>query len=147
MTKQAILLVDDDEDYVHIVERAVQRENLAVTVQVARNGSEALAMLGIGNGRTVDTDSLAAVFLDVNMPGIDGFEVLRRVRSDARLMHLPVVVVSSSSRPRDVARCYDLGANSYLVKQYDPAGPGRYVATAMRYWLELNRPPNPGMVG
>lgn len=147
MTRQTILIVDDDEDYVHIAERAVRREQLAVEVQIARSGPEALARLGIDPYAERGADAPAAVFLDLNLPGLDGLEVLRRVRADARLARLPVVIISSSGRPRDVSRSYDLGANSYVMKQFDPGGPGRYIVNAMRYWVELNRPPEPGAHG
>jgi CheY-like chemotaxis protein len=72
------------------------------------------------------------------MPQIDGFEVLKRLRSVRRTHAIPVVVVSSSDRPEDVRRSYDLGANSYLVKQFDDREPGGWLADAARYWLELN---------
>lgn len=140
MTKQTILLVDDDEDYVHIAERAIKRENLSVNVQVARSGLEALEKLGVDAEDVTEPEPIAAVFLDLNLPGVDGLEVLRRVRADARLARVPVVIISSSSRARDVSRSYDLGANSFVVKRFDPSGPGRYIARAMRYWIELNRP-------
>jgi two-component system response regulator len=139
IARQRILLVDDDDDYVQIVGRAVEREHLPVEVAVARNGVDALHQLGIFSApEPADIQPPVAVFLDLDLPGVDGLEVLRLVRADARLARLPVVMISSSSRARDVERSYDLGANSYLLKQYDPAGPGRYIARAMRYWLELN---------
>ena len=72
------------------------------------------------------------------MPGVGGWELLRRIRADEQLRRVPVVILSSSSRVEDVRRSYDLGANSYVVKSYDPAGPGCYLARAARYWLELN---------
>jgi two-component system response regulator len=145
---RTILLVDDDEDYLDIAQRAIEREHLGADVNVARSGPEALEKLGLGPGRaasqaTAPTNELAALFVDLNLPGVDGWEVLRRVRADARLHRLPVVVVSSSSRPEDVTRSYDLGANSYVVKQFDASGPGRYLARAMRYWLDLNRAAGP----
>jgi len=68
--------------------------------------------------------------------------VHRRVMSEAERMRtagLPVVVVSSSDRPEDIQRCYALGANSYLLKRFDPRGPGTYLAEAARYWIEMNQ--------
>ncbi len=141
MIPHSILIVDDDKDFVQIAERAVRLEHLDVEVQVARDGKEALARLGIGEEESVERSTPAAVFLDLNLPGIEGLEVLRRVRADERLSCLPVVIVSSSARGRDISRSYALGANSYVVKRFDSTGPGRYIARAMRYWLELNRPP------
>jgi CheY-like chemotaxis protein len=139
MLPPAILLVDDDQDYLEIATRALRQERLEVEVHVARAGAEALSILGIAGAPAPTAPlNLVAAFVDLDMPGLDGWEVLRRVRADERLRRLPVVIVSSSSRPEDIRRSYDLGANSYVVKQYDPAGPGRHVARAMRYWLELN---------
>ena len=139
MTK-TILLVDDDEDYLTVAERAVQQDGLAATVIVARSGTEALERLGIQTmPSTQPRQEFAALFVDLNLPGVDGWEVLRRVRADTRLRRIPVVIVSSSARAEDVARCYDLGANSYVVKRFDASGPGRYLVRAMHYWLDLNR--------
>jgi two-component system response regulator len=141
MAIRAILLVDDDEDFLDIAKRAIEHEQLGATVSVARSGFEALNKLGLTSGETAGpAKEFAALFVDLNLPGVDGWEVLRRVRADTQLHRLPVVVVSSSAQAGDVGRSYDLGANSYVVKQYDPSGPGRYLARAMRYWLELNRP-------
>lgn len=141
---RTILLVDDDDDYLAIVKRAIQNEHLAADVIVARSGTEALERLGLLSGRAASPDKeFAVLFVDLNLPGVDGSEVLRRVRADERLRRLPVVIVSSSSRAEDVTRCYDLGANSYVVKRFDSSGPGRYVARAMNYWLDLNRAPGP----
>ena len=138
MLPPAILLVDDDEDYLEIATRALRKDHLEAEVHVARAGAEALRILGLQGAPAAPPPNLVAAFVDLNMPGLDGWEVLRRVRADARLCRLPVVILSSSSRPEDIRRSYDLGANSYVVKQYDPTGPGRHLARAMRYWLELN---------
>ena len=140
MARRTILLVDDDPDYVDIVERAVEHEQLQANVTVARSGPEALEKLGLTKSKTDGArPEYAAWFVDLNLPGLDGWEVLRRVRADVELRQLPVIVVSSSARITDVNRSYDLGANSYVVKRYDPRGPGRYLAQAMQYWLDLNR--------
>ena len=73
------------------------------------------------------------------MPRVDGWDVLRRIRASPRTACLPVVVVSSSDRPDDIQRCDALGANSYLLKRFDPRGPGADVAEAARYWIEMNQ--------
>jgi CheY-like chemotaxis protein len=140
-----ILIVDDDPDDVDIALRAIRRATglVGVDVAVANDGLEALAKLGVdGKGgppaRQVDP---LVVFLDLKMPRVDGWEVLRRLRSDAATKDLPIVVVSWSARREDVERSYALGANSFLVKRATPNDPGRYFADAVRYWVELNRSP------
>jgi len=137
-----ILLVDDDDDYLFVALRAIERTGLRAEVRVARSSAEALALLGLGPGAPASgpPSRIAVVMLDLRMPGADGLEVLRRMQESGRTRTIPVVVVSSSDRPDDVRQSYELGANSYVVKRY-VAPPGAYVAEAARYWVELNETP------
>jgi two-component system response regulator len=141
VTPPVLLLIEDDRDYVDVIVRALRKAGLGVEFRVARDGQEALDALGLdaprnGNG---DGDLPRVVFLDLKMPRVDGWEVLRRMRASPRTASLPVVVVSSSDRPEDIQRCYALGANSYLLKRFDPRGPGADLAEAARYWIEMNQ--------
>lgn len=137
----AILLVEDDRNEVDVALRAFARAGLDVNVEVATDGLQALSVLGL----EPDDGHLPllpdVIFLDLRMPRLDGWEVLRRVREDPRTTDLPVVVISSSDRAEDVRRSYALGANSFLVKRFDPRSPGQYFAEAAQYWVELNRRP------
>jgi DNA-binding response OmpR family regulator len=102
-----ILIVEDDEDVVNLTTRWLERAGY--TVEHAPDGEGALELLGY--------DPLPAlVLLDVMLPKIDGFELLRRIRADPRTKMLPVVMVTSFSRDRDAAHGRELGANDYLVK-------------------------------
>ncbi|HET7363941.1 MAG TPA: response regulator [Burkholderiales bacterium] len=102
-----ILIVEDDEDLVRLSTHWLEREGYKV--EHAADGGAALKLLG--------RDPLPAlVLLDVMLPKIDGFEVLRRIRADRRTKTLPVVMVTSFSRDRDAARGRELGANDYIVK-------------------------------
>jgi len=88
---------------------------------VAEDGQEALDYL-FGNGQYAgrDVSNLPAlVLLDLKLPRVDGLEVLRQIRSDARTSRLPVVILTTSKEEQDVARSYDLGANSYIRKPVD----------------------------
>jgi len=139
--KPLVLLVDDDEDFLHIARRALKRDPVEAEVRLLPGGTEALSELGL-DGPAAEAgppDNLVALFVDLDMPLVNGWEVLERVRSDARTRKIPVVVVSSSTRTDDVNRSYELGANSYVVKHIDPEGPGRYLTRAIRYWVEVNR--------
>ena len=78
------------------------------------------------------------ILLDLRMPRVDGRAVLRALRADKRTRSIPIVVVSSSDNADDVQDCYQLGANSYVVKRFDPVRPGEYLVDAARYWLEHN---------
>jgi two-component system response regulator len=137
-----LLLVDDDSDDVSIALRAIGRAGLPVQVRTLRNGREALEALHLcgadGGGEPLRPQ---VVFLDLRMPQVDGFEVLRRMRRAERTRDIPVVVISSSQRTEDVRRSYELGANSYLVKRFDPREPGAWLAEAARYWTQLNQHP------
>jgi CheY-like chemotaxis protein len=145
-----ILLVDDNGEDLAIALRALRRTNLPVEVRTARDGTEALRALQVDGGlldNAAPSEALhpLVIFLDVKMPRIDGFEVLRALRRSAHTRSIPVVMVSTSARADDVRRAYELGANSYLVKRFDAAGqPGEFIAQAARYWIELNFVPQAG---
>lgn len=137
-----LLLVDDDADDVMIALRAIGRALLPVQVQTLRNGREALEALHLcGSGTGDEPLQPDVIFLDLRMPQVDGFEVLERLRQARHTRMTPVVIISSSERPEDVRRSYELGANSYLVKRFDPRGPGAWLAEAARYWIQLNQTP------
>jgi CheY-like chemotaxis protein len=137
-------MVDDDEGHLLVAQRAFERSKLGIRVLVARDATEALSLLGL---ESQDTDSpaipYAAVMLDLRMPGMSGWDLLRRIRASDRTKQLPVVIVSSSERPNDVRLSYELGANSYLMKRFDPENPGAYLVDAAHYWTELNETPRP----
>jgi CheY-like chemotaxis protein len=139
-----LLLVDDNSDDISIALRAIGRARLPVEVQTLRNGREALEALHLcddcdgSNGEPLRPH---VIFLDLRMPQIDGFEVLDKLRNAEPTRDIPVVVISSSQRPEDVRRSYELGANSYLVKRFDPREPGAWLAEAARYWIQLNQHP------
>jgi CheY-like chemotaxis protein len=136
----AILLVDDDEDHLLVARRAIERADLPADVRVAGAGDEALRVLGLHAPSADPPPPVKVVMLDLGLPDMSGWEVLKRIRASERTRRTPVVVVSSSNRPEDVRRSYELGANSYLVKRFDRRHPGDYLAEAARYWVELNEP-------
>jgi PleD family two-component response regulator len=106
----SLLIVDDDEANRVVLTRRLKRQGYAVAA--AENGERALDML--------HADTYDAVLLDIVMPDPDGFEVLRRIKADARLKHLPVIVTSSLAEVESAARCIELGAEDYLIKPFHP---------------------------
>lgn len=137
-----ILLVEDNPNDAELTQRALRKHHLANAVHWVKDGAEALEFLfceGAYAARAPNTPRL--VLLDVHMPRIDGLEVLRRLRADARTRTLPVVIMTSSNHDRDVIESYQLGVNSYIVK---PVRFEAFVETAAQvgmYWLLLNCPP------
>ncbi|SMB78909.1 response regulator [Deinococcus hopiensis] len=108
-----LLLVEDNPADVFLMETALELSALPVTLEVARDGVEALEQLEAGKAAERFPD---LILLDLNMPRLDGFEVLAALREDPALRHLAVVVFTTSSAPDDVKRAYTLQANSYVSK-------------------------------
>lgn len=136
-----ILLVEDNPDDVMFTMRAFERNNISNEIVVASDGAEALEYLLPEDESRALTPAL--ILLDVNLPKVDGLEVLRRIRSNSRTSGLPVVVLTTSSEERDIVESYRLGANSYVRK---PVIFGEFVdATKVLgvYWLLVNEPAPP----
>ena len=143
-----IVLVDDDRDDIEVALRAARREQLPVVITVFQDGREVLDALGVdsngnGHGNAPARSRLRphAIFLDLRMPRIDGWEILARLRASPHTREIPVIVQSWSTRPDDIERCYALGANSFVAKRMTPTNPGFYFADAVRYWISLNQTP------
>jgi CheY-like chemotaxis protein len=122
---------------------AFREARLSNTVQVARTGEDALDYLFCRGQYTGRESQLLPdlVLLDLKMPGIDGFEVLRQIKSTTGLKRLPVIILTSSKEEGDRAMSYDNGANSYLVKPVSFEGFLDVVRTIGDYWLTLNMGP------
>ena len=140
---KVILLVDDDPNDVELTRRAFRNDPLGNKLVVVRNGVDALDYLrGTGSHAGRDPADLPqVVLLDLNLPGIDGFEVLRRIRADDRFRRLPVVILTSSNEDSDKLAGYGLGANSYVRKPVDFREFSEAVTRLGLYWMLVNEPP------
>jgi two-component system response regulator len=143
MPEKFILLVEDNPDDEALSVRALQKNRIANDVVVARDGVEAVDFLfGKGKYAGRDTTALPAVMLlDLKLPRLDGIEVLRTIRSDARTRLLPVVMLTSSIEEEDRQKSYGLGANSYIRKPVDFNLFMEAVRELGLYWLVLNEAP------
>ncbi|ACL72201.1 response regulator [Thioalkalivibrio sulfidiphilus] len=140
---RSILLVEDNPDDELLTLRALQKNRILNEVVVARDGAEALDYL-FGTGEYAGRNLLDApqlVLLDLNLPKLDGIEVLRRIRSDPRTRLQPVVILTTSSEERDIVSSYELGANSYIRKPVDFEQFMEAIRQLNLYWLVLNVPP------
>ncbi len=138
-----ILLVEDNRMDVELTLDAFREARLLNAIHVASNGQDALDYL-FGEGKYTDRTRFplpSLVLLDLKLPGIDGFEVLRRIKSTPMLKRLPVIILTSSKEEGDRAFSYDNGANSYLVKPVSFDGFLDVVRKIEGYWLALNVAP------
>lgn len=141
--RDTILLVEDDPTDVLMIRRALSKAGVKNPVHVASDGDAAVAYLsgaGIYADRTLHPLPLLAL-LDLKLPRRSGHEVLAWIRAEPVLRRLPIVVLTSSRESIDLARAYDLGVNSYLVKPVDSAALVDMMTAVRRYWLEVNQPP------
>lgn len=136
---QAILLVEDSAEDVEATVRALRKAGLANPIRHCADGDQALDYLK-RRGKyapPADAPRPGVVLLDLNLPGTDGREVLAEIKSDAELKHIPVIILTTSSDERDVQRCYDAGANSYVKKPVDFDGFLQAIRRLSDYWFEV----------
>jgi two-component system, response regulator len=140
-----ILLVEDSPLEVELTIKPLQELDGGAEIAVARDGEEALDFL-FARGAFRSRGSAPPprlVLLDLKLPKLDGFEVLRAIRTNTRTGTTPVVVLTSSDDPRELAQCYQLGANSCVQKPVRFDHLRAVLQAAARYWLELNQSPPP----
>ena len=137
-----ILLVEDNADDVEMILAALAKNNLANEVVVARHGGEALDYLHRrGEFHSRPPDNPVVVLLDLKMPKVDGLEVLRQMKSHDELKIIPIVILTSSREEADLARSYQLGANSYVVKPVDSQQFADAIRQLGMFWAVVNEPP------
>lgn len=138
-----ILLVEDNPTDAELAIRALKKNNFANKLVWVKDGAEALDFL-FATGAYADRqlcNGPKVIMLDLRLPKVDGMEVLRRVKDDARTRTIPVVVLTSSKEDRDIAESYKLGVNSYISKPVEFDEFAKTVSELGMYWLLVNRPP------
>lgn len=128
-----ICLIDDDPDHVLIITRAIRELGEQSTVHAASDGDEAMVWLRSANPLP------DLILLDINMPGLSGFDVLEAVKSDDRLKAVPVVMLTSSDASSDVARAYELGASGYISKPSYFHDLRAVLGNTLLYWSAMRR--------
>lgn len=129
-----ILLVEDNPADVRLTQEVFKDGLMDCALDVAADGEQALAMLR-QEGQYGDTARPDLILLDLNMPRKDGREVLSEVKADKDLRSIPIIVLTTSKAERDVATCYDLHANAYMVKPVDLDQFTEAVRGLQDYWL------------
>lgn len=139
-----ILLVEDSQNDAELAIRELRKHNMANNLFHVKDGEEAIEFI-FGTGRYADVRQVShppkLVLLDIQMPRMNGIEVLQKIKSDERLRSTPVVMLTSSSQDPDIKKCYDYGVNSYIVKPVNFEGFATSIRNLGFYWLLLNQRP------
>lgn len=138
-----ILLVEDNIDDANLTIRALKKSNLANQLFHVKDGAEAFDFI-YAQGAYTDRKLMEmpkVIFLDLKMPKVDGMEVLRKLKADDLTKDIPIVILTSSKEDPDIKTCYELGANSYIVKPVEFENFYETVSQLGMYWLMINQPP------
>jgi CheY-like chemotaxis protein len=143
MTKQVcepLLVVEDSNEDFTMLQRLMRRMAVQNPIYRCSNGDEVLEYLqregNYGNPKAAPRPSV--ILLDLNLPGIDGRDVLERLKQDSNFREIPIVVFTTSSNPQDIELCYQKGANGYLIKPINSEELQNIVRAFVDYWLEVN---------
>lgn len=137
-----ILLIEDSLSDAEMAIRALRKGNLVKNLVHVEDGAEAIDFI-FAQGDYSDRDVMKIpklILLDLNMPKVNGLDVLEKVRADKRTRRIPIVVFSSSKEDSDVKKCYDMGVNSYIVKPVEFNDFTETIFSLGQYWLRLNLP-------
>jgi len=143
MNTRNYLLIEDNPSDIELTRRAFAKARVTNELVVIEDGGRALDYLfGGESGSGLPPDQMPAlVLLDLKLPVVDGLDILRRIRGEARTRRLPVVILTSSREDQDVAQSYDLGVNSYIRKPVDFLQFSEAIRSLGLYWLVINEPP------
>ncbi|MBI3876199.1 MAG: response regulator [Verrucomicrobia bacterium] len=143
LNNKRILLADDDPHDVKMTLAALTKDEFPHEVVVAEDGTEVLDYLHCrGKFRTRPTGHPLIILLDLKMPKVDGLEVLQQIKSDASLRMIPVIVFTSSRVASDVLKCYESGANAYVVKPTDFRQFISAINSIKTFWTTTNELPS-----
>ena len=140
-----ILLVEDNLDDAELTIRELRRNNMANNLFHVEDGAEAIEFIfATGKFEGIRTIGYPpkVVLLDIQMPKVNGIEVLKKIKADPLTSSIPVVILTSSKEDPDIQKCYALGANSYIVKPVNFDGFSAAIQSLGFYWLLLNQPPH-----
>ena len=139
-----ILLVEDNITDAELTIRELKKHNMANNLIHLKDGEEALDFI-FATGKYANTREIQStpkvVLLDIQMPKVNGIEVLEKIKTDPKTRSVPVVILTSSKENPDIQKCYDLGANSYIVKPVNFDGFAQAIKNLGFYWLLLNQAP------
>jgi CheY-like chemotaxis protein len=136
-----ILLVEDSPSDIRLTQKVLAQARIANNLHIVRDGVDALAYVRRSEPQYADAPTPDIILLDLNLPRMDGREVLHELKSDPDLRHIPVIVLTTSTEEQDVLRSYELHANSYVSKPIDLNEFFDVVRSIEGYWLSIVRLP------
>jgi CheY-like chemotaxis protein len=131
-----VLLVEDDDGDIELTTTAFQRAGLLIILNVVNDGEEALAYLR-HEGEYADATAPDLILLDLNLPGMNGREVLEAIKSDEHLQRIPVIVLTTSQSEEEILKSYKLGASAYITKPVGMEGFMRVVKSLDNFWFTV----------
>ena len=140
MIEYPILLVEDNPDDVLITKRAFKKGKIKNRLYTVENGLEAIKFLQ-REGEYADVPIPSLILLDINMPLMNGFQVLEKIKKDEELRKIPVIMLTTSERDVDIEKAYSLGCNSYIVKPVNFQKFLEVIINAQEYWLQVCKVP------
>jgi CheY-like chemotaxis protein len=140
---EPLLIVEDSNEDFKMLRRLMKQLEVQNPIFRCKSGDEALDYLyQAGDYQSAkEAPRPSVILLDLNLPGLDGRDVLARLKQDQGLREIPIVIFTTSSNPQDVELCYQKGANGYLVKPMDSAELHKAVQAFVDFWLEVNTLP------
>jgi two-component system response regulator len=141
-TNIEILFVEDSEDDAMLTMRAFKKSGLDNKLHHVKDGAEALDFMYCRGGYASRNfqEHPRLILLDLKMPKVSGMEVLEKIKSDPNIKSIPVVILTSSQEDPDIKKCYNLGANSYIVKPVDSDKFFQSIKELGMYWMGLSQP-------
>ena len=141
MNSRFIMLIEDNENDIKLTQIALKRSNILNKLVVLRNGVEALNYLFCrGEYSDIGINNLPSIILlDIKLPKVNGFEVLKNIRANQRTKLIPVIMLTSSNNKQDIISSYDLGCNSYIIKPIDFSKFSEIIKQLGLYWIFLNK--------
>ncbi len=137
-----VLLIEDNPEDAELIMRSLRKNNLGNKIIHLQDGEEALDFIfakGKYSDRRIE-EKPKVILLDLKMPKVGGFEVLREIKADERTKNIPIVIMTSSKEERDIIEGYKMGINSYVVKPLDFEGFSKAISNLGIYWLLINQP-------
>jgi len=140
MNKKIVFLIEDNPDDIELTKHAFNKSNISEELVVSNSGENALEILFSKESQSdpVPLQHVSLIFLDIKLPGINGIEVLKKIRENPSTRYIPVVILTSSVEEKDIIKCYDNGANSYIRKPIDFVEFIEVFKKTVSYWLNFN---------